>query len=443
MERPPTRYAESGGVQVAYQVTGDGPFDLVIAPGTASHLDFDWEHQVFRGPIERWGEVARVIRFDKRGTGLSDRPPGAATLEERADDIRAVMDAAGVERAVLLGVSEGGQMACMFAALYPDRTAALATWGTMGRWVRAPGHPWGLTEEQVEEMLEDLRRNWPSEHYLRAYGAGLGESSDATLLDFLMRRSQAGASPAAALALEEMNAAIDIRDLLPTIHVPTLVMCNSHDPVAPADGVRAMADAIPGARFAEFPGTTHFMADNLDAVVATLVEFVTGQPPTLPTTRRLVTVLFVDIVGSTERAVEEGDAAWRDTLGAFYAIVERALALYDGAEVDRAGDGVLAVFDGPTRSISCACAIRDGAAGVGLTLRCGVHTGEVEQDGSAIRGIAVHVAARICAAASPGDVLVSSTVRDLTVGSSLSFADRGAHALKGVPESRQLYAVVE
>ena len=442
MERPPTRYAESDGLQVAYQVTGEGPFDLVIAPGTASHLDLDWEHSAFRTPIERWSSVARVIRFDKRGTGLSDRMPGAATLEQRADDIRAVIDAADVERAVLLGVSEGGQMACMFAALHPDRTAALATWGTMARWLRAPGHPWGLTEQDVEEMLDDLRHNWPSERYLREYGAGLGEGSDAELLSFLMRRTQAGASPGAAVALETMNSEVDIRDLLPTIFVPTLVMCNSHDPVAPADGVRAMADAIPGARFVGFPGATHFMAENLDAIVTTLVEFVTGQPPPLPSTRRLITALFVDIVGSTERAVEAGDAVWRDTLAAFYAVIERELAMHDGNEVDRAGDGVLAIFDGPTRAITCARAIQVEVAKLGLILRGGVHTGEVEQDGAAFRGIALHLAARVCATATPGEILVSSTVRDLTAGSSIEFTDRGSHQLKGVPEERRLFAVV-
>lgn len=443
MDRPPTRYADSGGVSVAYQVTGSGAFDLVLAPGTTSHLDLDWEHPIYRKPIERWSEVARLIRFDKRGTGLSDRPPGAATLEERADDIRAVMDAASVERAAVLGISEGGQMACMFAALHPDRTAALVTWGTMARWVRGPGHPWGMRPEEVSAMLAEVERDWPSEQYVRGVGAGLGESADPDLVAFLLRRLQAGASPSAALALETMNSAIDISDLLPTISVPTLVMCSARDPVAPSDGVRALADGIPGARFLEFPGASHFMGGNLDAVVSAVVEFVTGQPPPVTTVRRLVTVLFVDIVGSTEQAAELGDAAWRDTLAAFYGRVEGALGAYRGREIDRAGDGVLAVLDGPTPAVACAAAIRGSVAALGLTVRAGIHTGEVELDGDAVRGIAVHMAARICAAAGPGEVLVSSTVRDLTVGSALVFEDHGTHVLKGVPEPRQLFRAVD
>lgn len=443
MERPPILYARSGSVHIAYQVTGNGPLDVVLAPGTVSHLDLGWEHPVFRREIEAWTSFARLVRFDKRGTGLSDRPTDAATLEERADDIRAVMDAVGLERAVVYGRSEGGQMACMFAAMYPERTIALITWGCMARWVQASDYPWGISPEENEAWLLELERNWPSESYIRGHGAGMGDDADPADVAFFMRLCQAGASPAAAVALERMNAEIDIRDLLPTISVPTLVMCSSHDPLAPTAAVRAMADAIPGARYVDFPATSHFVVANVDAVIATVVEFVTGQRPApSPANRRLLTILFFDIVESTDRVVKLGDAAWRDLVKTHHARAEREIVGYDGREVDRAGDGVLAVFGGPTRAIRCAQSIQDDARELDLELRAGVHTGEVELDDEAIRGIAVHTAARVCGVATAGELLVSSTVRDLTAGAGLRFEDRGMHELKGVPEPRRLFAVL-
>jgi class 3 adenylate cyclase len=442
MERTPIRYARSGDVQIAYQVVGDGPIDVVMAPGTVSHLDLMWEHPIWRRQFELWSPVARTVRFDKRGTGLSDRPTKAATLEERSDDIRAVMDAVGLEKAVIYGGSEGGQMACMFAALYPERTTALVTWGTMARFVQADGHPWGITAAENAELLVELERNWPSEWYVRGPGAGMGADADPDAVAFVLRVCQAGASPAAAVALEAMNADVDIRDLLPSISVPTLVMCSSQDPLAPVEGVRAMADAIPGAEFREFPSTSHFVGDNLPAVIAAVQELVTGQSAPAPTNRRLLTVLFLDLVGSTERAVELGDAHWRELLATYYDRVGREIAAYEGREIDRAGDGVLAVFEGPTRAIRCAQSARREAEALGLELRGGVHTGEVEVDGDAVRGIAVHIGARICAAAEAGELLVSSTVRDLTAGAALVLENRGLHELKGVPEPRSLFAVV-
>jgi pimeloyl-ACP methyl ester carboxylesterase len=442
MERPPIRYARSGDVQVAYQVTGEGPLDIVIAPGTVSHLDLAWEHPVMRNTIEAWSSVARVVRFDKRGTGLSDRPAGAATLEERSDDIRAVMDAAGLERAVVYGGSEGGQMACMFAAQHPERTTALVTWGAMACWRWRPDHPWGLTDEENEELLIELEHDWPNEWYVRGPGAGMGPDADPDAVAFVMRLCQAGASPAAAVALERMNASVDVTDLLPSIAVPALVMCSSDDPLAPAAGVRWMAERIPGARFVEFPGTSHFVGDNLPAVIAAVQELVTGHRPPAPTSRRLLTILFLDIVGSTERAVALGDADWRHLLGAFYEKTERELLGHEGREVDRAGDGLVAVFEGPTRAIRFAQAIRHEARTLSLELRAGVHTGEVDLDGAGIRGIAVHTTARVCGVAGAGELLVTSVVRDLTAGAQLKFEDRGLHELKGVPEPRHLFAVV-
>lgn len=291
-------------------------------------------------------------------------------------------------------------------------------------------------------MLSDLEHNWPSEHYVRGPGGALGDA-DAETIAFVMRLFQVGASPAAVLALERMNAEVDIRDILPTIAVPTLVMCHTHDPEAPADGVRWMAEQIPGARFAAFPGKSHFVGEgeNLDRVVATIQEFLTGRPATRPSHRRLLTILFLDVAGSTERAVELGDARWRDLLTSLFDEIEKELVAFEGREVDRAGDGLLAVFEGPSRAIRCAQAVATRAAALGLEVRGGIHTGEAEVDGSRVRGIAVHVAARVCALAAPSELLVSSTVRDLTAGAGFSFDDRGVHELKGVPETRQLFAV--
>ncbi len=442
MERPPVRFARSGDIQIAYQVTGDGPIDIVLAPGTVSHLDLWWDFPPFRREIEAWSSFSRLIRFDKRGTGLSDRPTNAATLEERTDDIRAVLDAVGLDRAVIYGRSEGGQMACMFAAMYPERTTALITWGTMARWTQAEGHPWGATPDENEELLLELETNWPSEYYIRGPGGSFGDADPETIA-FMMRLFQSAASPAAVVALERMNTEVDIRDILPTIRVPTLLMCHTHDPEVPAEAVEWMAEQIPGATFVSFPGQSHFVGEgeNLERVVATIQEFVTGRTEPLPTHRRLLTILFLDVVGSTQLAVELGDARWRDLLTSLFDELEKELVAFEGQEIDRAGDGLLAVFDGPSRAIRCAKGAMSRAAALGLEFRGGVHTGEVEFDGTRVRGVAVHAAARICALAQARELLVSSTVRDLAAGAGFSFDDRGVHELKGVPDPRHLYSV--
>ena len=439
--RTPVRYAASGDVQIAYQVTGAGPLDLVWAPGTASHLDLDWEWPPRARMLEALGSFARLIRFDKRGTGMSDRPTEAATLEERTDDIRAVMDAAGSERAAILGASEGGSMASMFAALYPARTQALILVGCQARWTQTPDYQWGNTPEQEARMIDDLRRNWPSAEYLMGAGAGLGRDVDPAFLEWFLRYAQAGASPRAIVALEEMNASIDIRDILPTISVPTLVINRTGDPVAHVEAARDLAAHIAGARFVEFPGDSHSLSDVADEFVTEVRSFLTGIRQPVPTTRVLATILFVDIVGSTELASRIGDAGWRDLLERYYGAVGSELRGFAGREVDRAGDGLCATFDGPTRAIRCAQAIGGVARGLGLHVRAGVHTGEIEAVGGAVRGIAVHMAARIAALAKADEVLVSSTVRDLTAGSGLSLVDRGMHDLKGVADLRKLFAV--
>jgi class 3 adenylate cyclase len=439
--RPETRYARSGDINIAYQISGEGEIDLVLAPGTTSHLDYMWE-----GPLRGWfediGAFCRLIRFDKRGTGLSDRPLSVATLEERMDDIRAVMDEAESENAVILGASEGASMACLYAATYPERTRALLVWGGMARWVQAPDYPWGMTPAEHRQMVEDCRENWPSRWYLTGPGAGI-DLDDATpeQEDWIVRSMRAAASPAAAAALEEMNGQIDIRDILPSIRVPTLVLNRTGDPVAHVDAARDLASRIPDARFVEFPGDTHWIFGIEDEVTAVIREFVTGSRGPGSANRMLVTILAIDIVGSTELVRRLGDAGWSELLSRYYERVERELAVYRGTEIDRAGDGLLALFDGPTRAVRCALALRSSGREFGLELRAGAHTGEVEYTDGAVRGIAVHVAARVAALAKAGEVLVSSTVRDLAAGSRLEFDDAGLHNLKGVPEPRQLFSV--
>lgn len=445
---PPIRYARSGDVNIAYQVTGDdNPIDLVLAPGTTSHLAAPWQYGN-TAMIQRLSSFARLIRFDKRGTGMSDRVTDAATLEERADDIRAVMDATGSKQAVVLGASEGGSMACVFAAMHPDRTRALIVWGCQARMIRAAGYPWGVTPEEYEVRLAALERDWPSREYVRTWGAGLGPEAPEELVDETLERFAMSASPAASVALERMNGALDIRDILPSIRVPALVMARENDPMLDRDAVRDLAGRIPGARLQLFPGKTHYMAApwaGLDGepIFATIEEFVTGSPPAVASERFLTTVLFLDIVGSTERATAIGDRAWRELLDAHYLVVSSELGRSGGREVDTAGDGLLATFDGPARAVRFAFAVAKRDRELGLDIRAGVHCGEVERSSGAVRGIAVHIASRVAALARPGEVLTSSTVRDLTAGSGLRFEDRGMRALKGIPEPRQLLCALD
>jgi pimeloyl-ACP methyl ester carboxylesterase/class 3 adenylate cyclase len=438
-------YARSGDVAIAYQVTGESnAIDVVWAPGTASHLALSWERPSVVRTIERLSRFSRLIRFDKRGTGMSDRVTNAATLEERTDDIRAVMDAAGSTAAVILGVSEGGSMASVFAAQYPERTRGLIIWGCQATWVRKPGHPWGYEPEQYDRMVQSLRDSWPSREYIRGWGAGLGPEAADELVDEVLRFAQAAASPAAVVALEEMNSQIDVRDVLPSIRVPTLLLVRAHDPVASVDAVRAMAALIPGARVIVFPGASHqIVGPGLDAesVFVAIEEFVTGSASAATSDRFLATILVLDIVGSTEKAAGLGDAGWRALLDEHYSLARRELARHRGSEIDTAGDGLLATFEGPAAAIRCAGAIQRLDRSLGLSGRAGVHCGEVERAGTGVRGIAVHIASRLAALAEANQVLVTTTVRDLAAGSGLQFEDRGVRELKGVPEPRQVLAV--
>lgn len=440
---PPVRYAKSGDIFVAYQVTGQGPHDLVWAPGATSHLDQAWEHPYSARMIERLSSFSRLIRFDKRGTGLSDAVKDVATLEQRIDDIRAVMDAAGSERAHIFGISEGGPMACLFAATYPDRTRSLTLYGTKARWSRAPDYPWapdlGQRERELDQQLVDGPPAFELNDLWRSWLGPL--HADAAFVEWFRRWRNAGATPTMLVALMRMNLKMDIRDILPAIRVPTLVMVRPNDPVAPLEAVRAMADAIPDARMHVLPGYGHMWMDIADEIAGEVERFVTGAQRPAPSDRILATLVFADIVGSTEQAVAVGDRAWRELLERYYSRVRQELTAYSGIEVDTAGDGLLARFDGPGRAIRCARAIQRVGGELGIKIRAGVHTGEVELAGSAVRGIAVHTAARIASLAGPDEVYVSNTVRDLVAGSGMTFADRGVHTLKGVPEPRQVLAV--
>jgi class 3 adenylate cyclase/pimeloyl-ACP methyl ester carboxylesterase len=437
------KYAKSGDIFVAYQITGAGPHDLVWAPGATSHLNLQWENPYAVRMIERLSSFSRLIRFDKRGTGLSDAVRDVPTLEQRIDDIRAVMDAAGSERAHIFGISEGGPMACLFAATYPGRTRSLALYGTKARWSKAADYPWAPDRDERERELRRQEAEGPPPFELNdRLKRWLGPlHADPAFVDWFVRWRSAGASPSMVVAMHRMNLMIDIRDILPAIRVPVLVMVRPDDPVAPLEAVVQMVAAIPSARMFVLPGHGHMYLDVADEMCGEIERFITGAQAPAVTDRVLATLVFADVVGSTERAVALGDRAWRDLLERYYALVRRELAVHSGVEVDTAGDGLLARFDGPGRAIRCARAIQRVGGEVGIDVRAGVHTGEVELAGSAVRGIAVHVAARIASLAGAGDVYVSNTVRDLVAGSGLTFADRGLHTLKGVPEPRQVLAV--
>jgi pimeloyl-ACP methyl ester carboxylesterase len=439
----PVLYAKSGDLQIAYTVWGSGP-DVVWCPGSLSHQELFPQIPELSGLQQGMSKYSRVIFFDKRGTGMSDRPEGIATLEARIDDIRAVMDAAKSERAHILGVSEGGSMACLFAATYPERTRSLLLYGTRPRWTRAADYPWGPTPEEAKASLErqidqGFKSDYSSEDMRKWIGPGLRD--DPKFIEDFDRLRRMSATPAARAALARMNQLIDVRAILSSIQAPTLVINKSGDPICPTDSARDLTARIPGARLVTLDGEGHLVGQSAPAFIKTIREWVTEVTEAAPTDRFLATILFVDLVRSTERVGQIGDAAWKDLLARYYIEARRELAIYGGVEVDTAGDGLLAHFDGPGRAVKCAGAIERAARELGLEARAGVHTGEVQRDKGALRGIAVHTAARIAGLAGANEILVSSTVRDLVAGSGLAFVDRGAHELKGIEGARQLLAV--
>jgi pimeloyl-ACP methyl ester carboxylesterase/class 3 adenylate cyclase len=442
VDTPETRYARSGDVAIAYQVWGEGPFDLVYVPGAFSNVDLISDQPRLAAYFERLAAFSRLIIFDKRGTGASDRSVGIADLETRMDDVRAVMDAAGSDRAAVMGVSEGGPMSVLFAATYPERTRALVVYGSVPRFNRAPGFPWGPTYDDDLRDADDWARRWGTPELARET---LGvEATDAEVRAF-ERRMRLSGTPKDVAALGRMNAEIDVRNVLPTIRVPTLVAHRVEDHI-PIEGARWMAGQIPGGRFVELPGGPHFpIYGDTDSVVRAVESFLvpicTGPDAGLEPESVLATVLFTDIVGSTAKAAELGDRGWRELLEQHHGRIRQQLARYRGVELDTAGDGFFARFDGPARAIRCATEITSSVRELGLDLRVGLHTGECEVVDNKVAGIAVSIGARVAAQARPGEVLVSQTVKDLVAGSGLAFEDRGVAELKGVPGEWRLYAV--
>ena len=450
MDSPEVLYVKTpDGAHLAYQVFGQGSFDLVVVPGFASNVEQMWRVEPFARGLRGLGSFARVIVFDPRGTGLSDHNTTASspTLEAQMDDIRAVMDAAGVERAALFGFELGANLCAVFAAAQPSRVVACVLHGSVARGQRSSDYPWGWNAHQWDDYLDAIDRRWGSQGFTDEMAREYYPSHAA---DPVFRRElasffRAAASPGAALVFEGLLRDTDIRDVLPAIQVPVLVTHRVDDPTAVIDEGRYIAANIPGARLLELDGTDHYPFSGDQESLMTGIERFLGAAhgEEVDFDRILATVLFTDLVGSTETAVRMADRAWKDLLASHHRRVRSLLARFRGREVDVAGDGFFAVFDGPARAVRCGLAICEDARALGLDVRVGVHTGEVELDGSAVRGIAVHIGARVAAKAGPGEVLVSSTVKDLVAGSGLSFDGRGEHELKGVPERWKVYAASE
>jgi class 3 adenylate cyclase len=447
MDVPETRYARSGDISIAYQVMGEGPFDLVLIPGSSSHVEFGWQVPGGRLMRERLASFSRLLFFDKRGTGMSDRAAGIADLETRMDDVRAVMDAAGSERAAVFGLSEGAPLGILFAATYPDRCWALVLYGGMARQLRAPDYPWGPTEAEYRQWIaEEQAFSWEPEAIAEDIRKSAPPHVPEEEIHAAATEARYASSPQASVDLMRMNMEIDVRRVLSAIRVPTLVLHRPLDDI-PIEHGRYIAGRISGAKFVELPGTGHgIWAAEVPSVTDEIERFVrraweAGAAVEHDPDRVLATVMFTDIVGASEQAATLGDSAWRTMLERHHELVRRQLLRHRGVEVDTAGDGFFASFDGPARAIRCACAINQSVLELGVEVRAGLHTGECELIDNKVAGIAVHTGARVAALAEPGEVLVSSTVKDLVAGSGLTFQDRGQHQLKGIPGEWRLYAV--
>ena len=435
-----TRYADSGGVNIAYQVRGNGPLDLVLVPGFVSQVELLDEDPSTARFLRRLAAFSRLLVFDKRGQGLSDRPGRPPTLEESMDDLKAVIEAAGFERPAVFGVSEGGPMSALYGATYPGEVTALVLFGTFARMVSTEGFPHGISDEALDRWGSVVRRDWGGPVALDIWAPS--RVGDREFERWWARLLRQGTSPAGAIALMDLYREMDVRAILPTIDVPTLVLHREDDRMIPVEQGRYLAEAIPGTRYVELPGNDHLpFAGDLDGLLDEVEEFLVGSRGAPESERALATILFTDIVGSTERAAELGDRGWRQLLERHDAAVRHQLFLHRGREVKTMGDGFLATFDGPARAIRCATAVQEEVSGLGIDVRAGIHTGEVELIGEDVGGMAVNIGARIGALAEPGEVLVSSTVRELVVGSGLEFAERGTRTLKGAPGEWQLFAV--
>lgn len=443
VEIPETRYSRSAdGVHIAYQVLGDADLDLVVSPGFVSHLEHSWEDPALARFLRRLASFTRLIMFDKRGTGLSDRAPDErpGLLEERVNDIATLMDTVGSERAAMMGLSETGAVALLFAATYPERTRAVVAYGTFaGGGDTSRAYPWEPDEEQ-DEWLEKLEETWGRGMlYLEDFAGSVRD--DKHYQEWFAKLERLAVSPGAAVALARMVMQINVRDILPTIRVPTLVLHKRDDQVVPIEDGKYIADHIDGAKFVELPGADHWPWIGHEEAVEEIQEFLTGMRDSAEPDRAVATVMFVDIVDSTKRAAELGDRRWADVLESFYGVVRRELDRHRGREIDTAGDGFFVTFDGPARAIRCATALTEAVERLGLEIRTGIHTGECERMADKVGGLGVVIGARVGALAAPGEILVSRTVQDLVVGSGLTFEDAGEHELKGVPDRWHLYRV--
>ena len=429
---PETRYAESEGLSIAYQVFGSGAQDLVVVPGIVSNIEASWQYAAYAHMLRRFAQTFRVIVFDKRGQGLSDHFDGVPTLEERMDDVRAVMHAAGSRRAVLFASSEGGAMAALFTATYPAMVERLVLYASMARFTQAPDYPHSPT---LAQHLEAVAHSWGKP--VAARGFAPSRAKDPEFCEWLARYQRQTASPSAIRRLLMANDQIDVRAVLPQIRRPTLILQRRGDRVVVCANGRYLADHVPDAVYLELPGADHFAPEgDAEAIVDAIGRFAMAgwvRTPEDHAERWLATVLFTDIVGSTELAAQLGDRAWRERLQQFHAIGRKELDAHRGREIDTAGDGFFATFDGPARAIRCAAAIGRALESIGIEVRAGLHTGEVETIGDKVSGMAVHIGARVMSHAGTGEVWVSNTVRDLVAGSGIRFEERGTHALKGVP----------
>jgi class 3 adenylate cyclase len=453
VESPETRYTKSGGVHVAYQVVGEGALDLVYVPNAMHHVELNWENPPVARFLGRLSTLCRLIAFDKRGTGMSDRVEGVPTLETRMDDIRAVMDAAGSDRGVLFGIGDAGPLCALFAATFPERTAGLMLMNSTPRFARAPDFPWLPTRGEQEQIIDEaVRRSVDPasrvEQHPFSFRVANPDATESEARSF-ERVFRLSASPGARYEYFRMNLDVDVCDILPAIRVPTLVLHRAELARPDVRGARYMATRIPGARLVEVPGRNFGPPigdqETLFAEIERFLDQVLAARDSKDTEpeRVLSTVLFTDIVDATNRASELGDRAWREVLTQHHELIRSSLGHFRGKEVDTAGDGFFATFDGPARAIRCACEIRDGVRDVGLQVRVGLHTGECEVMDDKVTGIAVHIGARVASLASAGEVLVSRTVKDLVAGSGIDFQDRGEQKLKGVPGEWQLYAVTD
>jgi pimeloyl-ACP methyl ester carboxylesterase len=439
---PQTRYADSDGVGIAYQVLGEGPIDVVMVPGFGSHLEHAWAHPRLAHFYHRLSSFSRLTLLDKRGTGLSDRvsPDQLPGIEQRKDDLKAVMDAVGIERASLVAASDGGPLAILFAATYPERVENLVLINTYARRVSAPDHEPALSPEFFAAFAQDVADNWGEPIAIELLAPS--SASDTDMRNWWATSLRASMSPAAARAMVAMNAAIDVRQALPAVHVPTLVIHRIGDGATPVEGGRFLAEQIAGARILELEGDDHFhWLGDAEAILGAIEEFVTGARPGMATNLALASMLFTDIVSSTERAARLGDREWTALLKTHDGIVQSEVQRHGGREVKHTGDGSLSVFEGPARAARSWLSISNRVRELGLEIRGGLHTSEVEMVDGDVRGLGVHIAARLMGLASPGELIVSSVVRDLSVGSGLNFEDRGSHELKGVPGEWRVYSV--